>query len=42
MKKGMMMFLLVVSVSVLLTGCGAGKKNDDSSVGDSFDKAQKN
>lgn len=41
MKKGMMMFLLVVCVPVLLMGCGAGKKNDDSSVGDSFDKAQK-
>jgi hypothetical protein len=41
MKKGMMMFLFVVSVSVLLVGCGADKKSDGSNVGDSFEKTQK-
>ena len=40
MKKGMM-FLFVVSLSVLLVGCGTGKKKDDSSVGDSFENTQK-
>ena len=39
MKKGMM-FLFVVSLSVLLVGCGTGKKKDDSSVGDSFENTQ--
>ncbi|GGB40462.1 hypothetical protein F3157_16970 [Virgibacillus dakarensis] len=41
MKKGMMIFLLVVSVSILLMGCGTGKKNDDSGLADSFEKTQK-
>jgi len=41
MKKGLMMFLLVVIVSTLLMGCGSGKKNDDSSLTDSFEKTQK-
>lgn len=30
------MFLFVVSVSILLMGCGTGKKNDDSDLTDSF------
>lgn len=41
MKKSMMMFLLVVSVSVLFMGCSAGKESDDSNIGDSFKKTQK-
>jgi hypothetical protein len=41
MKKGLIMFLLVVSVSVLLIGCDTDKEIDDSSIGDSFEKTQK-
>lgn len=41
MKNVMMMFLLVVSVPILLMGCGTGKKNDDSNLADSFEKTQK-
>ena len=42
MKKGMMMFLLVMSVSIFLMGCSSGNKNgDDDSLIDSFKKTQK-
>jgi len=40
MKKNMML-MLVISLSVLLVGCGTGKKKDDISVGDSFENTQK-
>lgn len=40
LKKGIM-FLLVISLSVLLVGCSTEKKNDNKSVDDSFENTQK-
>ncbi|MFZ0576560.1 MAG: hypothetical protein WAM41_03540 [Psychrobacillus psychrotolerans] len=41
MKKGLMMFLIVVIVSTLLVGCSIGKPNDDNSFANNFEKTQK-
>lgn len=41
MKKGLMMFLIVVIVSTLLVGCSTGKKNDDNNLTSNFEKTQK-
>lgn len=41
MKKGLMMFLIVVSVSTVLVGCSIGKKNNDNSHIGNFEKTQK-
>ena len=41
MKKGLMMFLIVVIVSTLLVGCSTGKKNDDNSLAGNFEQTQK-
>ncbi|MFD1412330.1 hypothetical protein [Oceanobacillus jeddahense] len=41
MKKGIMIFLLVISVSFLIMGCSAGEENDGSSVADSLENTQK-
>lgn len=41
MKKGIMIFLLVISVSFLIMGCSAGEGNDGSSVEGSLENTQK-
>jgi len=40
LKKGMIAFLLIISTSLLLIGCGTGQQNDSISVGDSFEDTQ--
>ncbi|MFJ8066926.1 hypothetical protein ACIQYS_20325 [Psychrobacillus sp. NPDC096426] len=41
MKKGLLMFLIVVIVSTLLVGCSTGKQNEDNSFANNFEKTQK-